>query len=50
MEARIPSVIENDTKMFIKHALRSTREYKDKYINITTNIVLFLLLIKIYYG
>jgi len=50
MEARIPSLIENDTKMFIKHALRSTREYKDKYINITTNIVLFLLFFLIFGG
>ena len=32
MEVRIPSLIENDTKFFIKHSLRTSRDYKDKYI------------------
>ena len=49
MEVKIPSLIENDTKFFIKHALRTSRNYKDKYINIVTNILLFLLFI-IFFG
>jgi hypothetical protein len=50
MEVRIPSLIENDTKFFIKHALRTSRDYKDKYINIATNIILFLLFILLFGG
>tara|TARA_B100001093_G_scaffold413900_1_gene403864 strand:- start:360 stop:665 length:306 start_codon:yes stop_codon:yes gene_type:complete len=50
MEVRIPSLIENDTKFFIKHALRTSRDYKDKYITIATNVILFLLFIAIFGG
>lgn len=50
MESRIPFLIENDTRFFIKHALRTSREYKDKYINIATNIFLFLLFFIIFGG
>ena len=50
MEVRIPSLIENDTKFFIKHALKTSRDYKDKYINIATNIILFLLFILLFGG
>lgn len=50
MEVRIPSLIENDTKFFIKHALRNSREYKDKYINIASNIILFLIFVLIFGG
>ena len=50
MEARIPYLIENDTKFFIKHALRTSRNYKDKYINIATNILLFFLFIILFCG
>ena len=50
MEIRIPSLIENDTKFFIKHALRTSRDYKDKYINIAVNIALFSLFILVFGG
>ena len=50
MEVKIPSLIENDTKFFIKHALRTSRNYKDKYINIATNILLFFLFIILFCG
>ena len=50
MESRIPLLIENDTKFFIKHSLRKSREYKDKYINIACNIILFLLFLLIFGG
>ena len=50
MEVRIPSLIENDTKFFIKHSLKTSRDYKDKYITIASNIILFLLFIGIFGG
>lgn len=50
MELRTPSLIENDSKFFIKHSLRTSREFKDKYITIATNIILFFLFICIFGG
>ena len=50
MELRIPSLIENDSKFFIKHSLRNTREFKDKYITLAINIILFFLFISIFGG
>lgn len=50
MELKIPSLIENDTKFYIKHALKTSREYKDKYINIASNIILFLFFLLIFGG
>lgn len=43
MEFKIPSLIEHESKYIIKHALRTSRDFKDKYINIAVNIILFLL-------
>lgn len=45
MENINPALIENSTRYYIKHALRESKNIKNKYINITVNIFLFLILI-----
>lgn len=40
-----PSLIEYSTKYYIKNSLKQARAFKDKYITISVNIGLFLLLV-----
>jgi len=50
MEKISPSLIENSTRFYIKHALKESRNIKNKYINIGVNIFLLLLFIIIISG
>jgi len=43
MEIVKPSLTEFTTKYYIRHSLKETRLFKDKYITIFINIFLFLL-------
>lgn len=50
MEIVKPSLIESDTKFYLKHSLKSSRAFKDKYINIFMNFLFILLFIIIFGG
>ena len=39
----IPRLIEPKTRFYLKNSLKSTREFKDFYINIAFNIILLLI-------
>ena len=45
MELTKPSLIEFNTKYYIRNSLKEVREFKDKYITIFVNILLLLLFI-----
>ena len=50
MEIIKPTLIEFESKYVLKHALKNSKEFRDKYINIFTNIFLFLLFSLIFGG
>lgn len=45
MEKITPSLIENSTKIYLRSALKDSRNIKNKYITIGVNIFLFILFI-----
>ena len=45
MEFTKPSLTEFETKYYIRHSLKDAREFKDKYITIFVNILLFLIFV-----
>ena len=45
MELNRPSLTEFNTKYFVRHSLKETRNFKDKYITIFVNIFLFILFV-----
>jgi len=45
MENNNPSLIEFETKYYIKNSLKEVRQFKNKYITIFVNIFLLLLFI-----
>ena len=47
MEYYKPLLTENTTKYYIKNSLKEVRQFKNKYITIIVNLVLFLLFVGI---
>jgi len=45
MEITKPELIENTTKYFIRHSLKEVHEFKDKYISMFVNILLFVIFV-----
>jgi hypothetical protein len=45
MEYSKPFLTENTTKFFIHNSLREVRQFKNKYITVIVNILLFLLFV-----
>jgi len=50
MDFTKPALTEFPTKYYIRNSLREVRRFKDKYITIFANILLFLLFIGIFGG
>lgn len=45
MEFTKPSLTEFDTRYYIRHSLKESRKFKDKYITIFVNILFFLIFV-----